>query len=245
MADRYFSDEELTAFLDGEKEFAPMDEIRAALKFDPALQRRLSSLKIDRRQIKENFQHLSPGMIPQPKLPDHAPSRISNLGIAAGFLIAAVIGFGVGSFDPQSQPKDWKAYVAAYQALYTNSTLVHVQADSIAQQDELQRVSAAIGKSINLSNLNIGPEVEYKRAQILGFEGKALIQLAFLTSTGEPMALCIIRSDNNVSQAINFAVMEELNSAFWSTQGYNYLLIGGNDQSLLSRLANTLRTRKI
>ena len=105
------------------------------------------------------------------------------------------------------------------------------------QQDELNRVSAAIGKTIDVSALNVSPELDYKRAQILGFKGQALVQLAFLTSTGHPVALCIIRSDREAPGKIVSETMEGMSSAYWSQGGYEYLLIGGKDQSMVSRLA--------
>ena len=44
MQNRYFTDEELVAYLDGETEFAPVDDIDACVKTDSALRDRLKSL---------------------------------------------------------------------------------------------------------------------------------------------------------------------------------------------------------
>uniref|UniRef100_UPI003A5C06AF anti-sigma factor family protein n=1 Tax=Phaeobacter italicus TaxID=481446 RepID=UPI003A5C06AF len=60
MHDRYFTDEELVAYLDGETDFAPVAEITAALAQDPALQARLAALEIDRAALAEGFADLQP-----------------------------------------------------------------------------------------------------------------------------------------------------------------------------------------
>ena len=49
-------------------------------------------------------------------------------------------------------------------------------------QAELDRVAAAIGKAMTVDDLTLFSGVDYRRAQILSFEGRPLIQLAFLTS---------------------------------------------------------------
>lgn len=55
MQKRRFTDEELTAFLDGEEDHAPVAEIRSALKADADLAQRLDALRIDRQVIVAAF----------------------------------------------------------------------------------------------------------------------------------------------------------------------------------------------
>ncbi len=55
MQKRRFTDEELTAFLDGEEDHAPVTEIRSALKADADLAQRLDVLRIDRQLIVAAF----------------------------------------------------------------------------------------------------------------------------------------------------------------------------------------------
>jgi hypothetical protein len=109
----------------------------------------------------------------------------------------------------------------------------------------LARVSAAIGKTIPLDALEGFPEIEYKRAQVLNYEGRALMQLAFTTSTGELLALCIIRGANGDTSAPEMADMEGLSTAKWTKSDYAYLLIGGTDDALVSRIAGELVTLEL
>ncbi len=245
MQDRYFSDEELVAYLDGEADFAPVDEIAAALKTDVALAKRVDALRVDTGAIAQSFEGLAKSGRPLPNLPVAAKAKMRPGLVAAAAMVALVFGFGIGLSTSSMSEPGWRAYVAAYQALYTNATLAHVDQPESRQQDELNRVAAAIGKTIDVSALNVSPEVDYKRAQILGFKGKALIQLAFLTSTGQPVALCIIRTDQAAAVPIVSTMMEGMSSSYWSKGNYAYLLIGGTDQSMITRLAETFHSKDL
>ncbi len=239
MQKRYISDEELVAFLDGEDDYANVAEITSALKSDATLAKRIEDLRLDTSEISQSFGALKIGKMPE--LPSQPAANINyNSGIRnaiAASIIALVVGYGAGITTSNSQP-DWRDYVAAYQALYTNSTLKNVALSEQAQQEELNRVAAAIGKTIEVDNLNVSSQVEYKRSQILGYEGKPLIQIAFLDSMGQPIALCIIRSDGNQKLELEMDSMEGMSSAKWSKSGYEYILIGGKDDALISRMAS-------
>ncbi len=205
MQDRYFSDEELVAFLDGEDDFTPVDEITERLKTDTTLAKRIDALRLNTDEIAKGFSALKIGT--PPDLPSQPAAGTSYRNLIAASLIAVAVGFGAGFSTSELNQHNWRDYVASYQALYTSSTLTHVKPNPLLQQNELTRVTAAIGKEIDINKLNVSSEVEYKRAQILGYKGKALIQLAFLNSTGEPIALCIIRSENSSSQKVKLDTM--------------------------------------
>ena len=245
MKTRVFSDEELVAFLDGEHDFAPVAEIELALKEDALLAKRLEALRIDKRTLVHSFENLTAtDQVPPSLLATNAfTPRWTQFAAVA--LLALGIGVGLGAMTPKSGEADWKDYVAAYQALYTNSTLNHVAQSDAAKRVELKRVSDAIGKNLSLDPLRVSKDVTYKRAQVLGHKGTALAQLAFLTSTGEPMALCIIRRNGRDSTKPTIDTMEGLSAASWSKGGYEYLLIGGRDQELISRLANQFSTSSL
>ena len=246
MQDRYFSDEELVAYLDGEQDFAPADAIDRALPGDAALRARLDALTLDRTALQEAFADVAPDQVMVPLAQDRRPHGGVYAGLCAAAVVAALaVGFVIGS--ARNAPLNgWADYVAAYQALYSNSTLSHIQAAPAEQQAELDRVAASIGKTMSVDELSMFPGVQYTRSQILSFEGRALIQLAFLTSTGEPLALCIIRSDAaGSSTAAEIGTMEGLSTALWSQDGYDYLLIGGQDEALISRMSSTFQGMSI
>ena len=252
-----FTDEELVAYLDGEVEFTPVEAITAALANDPILAQRLADLDVNKDALRSGFD-LMLDENQSPALPQSlnaamaaasppAPPKAANNNwlmagsMAASILVALFVGYGAGNFLNQPEAPGWKAYVASYQSLYSADTLRHVNASPEAQSAELERVAAAIGKSIDLAALQQNPDLTYKRAQVLSFKGKPLVQLAFLTKSGEPVALCILKSSKPDSVEMSQANLEGMSSASWNKDGYAYLLIGGDDPALISGLANSYR----
>lgn len=239
MQNRYFSDEELVAYLDGESEHANIDEITSALKSDVKLNNRIDGLKIDKNELANSFDALKIGKMPD-FLSEAPKGANDNMGIRnaiAASIVALVIGYGVGFTTSQNQP-DWRDYVASYQALYTNDTLKNVALSDEAKKAELMLAAASIGKDISIDKLNGSTELEYKRAQVLGYEGMPLIQIAFLDTKGIPIALCIIRSGDKQKLDVEMETMEGMSSAKWSKEGYEYHLIGGKDDALISKIAS-------
>ncbi|SLN67978.1 hypothetical protein TRL7639_03933 [Falsiruegeria litorea R37] len=246
MADRTFTDEELVAFLDGEEDHAPAAAIREALKEDAVLRQRLDALQIDKQAISDGFAALLAQDRPAPVLPETPASRGYGLGsLALVASLALAIGLSSGAYLTRAPQPGWLAYVAAYQALYSTETLSHIQQDETAQQVELDRVAVAIGKMLTPAELDMLPGAEYKRAQVLSFNGKPLIQLTFLTEGGDPLALCIIRSNKGRSPQPELSQMEGMSAAVWGRDGYEYLLIGGQDDAQISRYAEVLSTADV
>ena len=88
------------------------------------------------------------------------------------------------------------------------------------------------------------PEVaglSYKRAQQLGFNGKPLAQLTFLAADGGPVALCIIRTDGETTDAIHAEVLSGLDTYSWTDNGYGILLVGPEGQDGLGSAAEAFR----
>lgn len=239
MQNRYFSDEELVAYLDGESEHTNMDEITSALKSDVKLNNRIDGLRLDTKELANSFDALEIGKMPDflSEAPKSANDNTSIRNAIAASIVALVIGYGVGFTTSQNQP-DWRDYVASYQALYTNDTLKNVALSNEDQKAELKLAAASIGKNITIEKLKNSTELEYKRAQVLGYEGMPLIQIAFLDTKGEPIALCIIRSGDQDKLGVEMEAMEGMSSARWSKEGYEYLLIGGKDDALIYKIAS-------
>ena len=237
-----FSDEELTAFLDGEKAHTPFREIEKALETDEELQRRLQSLDINKNDIAKSMDMLLENTPEAPAFETQAPAnensgwfRNSMIAACAASLIifSGIVGYSI----PDRQVDSWREYVAAYHYLYITSTLSSVDSSTEVAIAELETVGDAIGKQFQLENLKQFAGLEYKRSQILGFEGKPLAQLTFLSKMGTPIALCIIRSGSNEQEAISDATMEGMASASWARDGYEFLIIGGKDQVMIEEAA--------
>ncbi|MEM9277023.1 MAG: hypothetical protein AAGA76_00460 [Pseudomonadota bacterium] len=245
MATEKYPDDLLTAYLDGEVSPETAKEIKVACENNLALQQRLDALDIPKEQMVAAVDQL---LDIAPKMPDlpldlktETESRMSswagNLRAVAAGLVMLVAG-GAGGFYLNQQPADgWRDYVAAYHLLYVNSTLSNVETNASVQVSELDRISEAIAKPVSLETVTQVEGLDYKRAQILGFEGKPLAQMTFLSKMGTPIALCIIRTGATDAKLVEMEELEGMASASWTRDGYAYLLIGGKDQQLINDAA--------
>ncbi|WP_299685392.1 hypothetical protein [uncultured Tateyamaria sp.] len=244
-----FTDEELTAFLDGEADDALATAIGEALETDTALGERLASLDIPMAELAEAYNALLDDAPPMPALPA-APSAADaaprfgwgwgigtfGTGIAAGLAMALFTGFG----QPQpAPPPGWAAFVASYQSLYTPETLASVTTTDAERAAQLQTVSAALG--LDLTSLPDAEGLTFKRAQVLGFNGKPLVQLAYQRADGTPVALCIIPAGPD-GKPVSMGAAQGMELARWNTPGYGFLLIGGQDQAPLQTEADTFQS---
>ncbi len=240
---RAFSDEELTAFLDGEVEAAARAEIEQAVSQDAQLRARLDALSLNKTQLKEGMDALLESAPKPPNWDEGAFAAARPSGgwgwrrTAAAAVVALAIGFGGGHLIGGTSEPGWRDYVASYHALYANSTLAHIDQPEALALEELARVSSAIGKSIDLSVVTQPEQLDYKRAQILSFEDRPLIQLAFLSKVGTPIALCIVQSAEAGDSAVRLTQLEGMSAAVWSKNGYEFILIGGRDDALISQAA--------
>ncbi len=239
-----FSDEELTAFIDGEFEHTRAEKIQRALENSAEIQTRIKALALNKSQINSAFDLLLYTAPEMPDLPEIKPAKAANItaksiGLIAAFSFVFLIGgLSAGYFAGQHKDKNWREFVAIYQTLYINATLAGIEQQPKAATLELDKVSQSIGKKVDLSVLVQQSQLDYKRAQILGFEGRPLMQLTFLSKIGDPIALCIIRSGNQESREIVVSEMHGMLAASWSKDGYEYLLIGGHDAALIKSAAN-------
>ena len=246
---RTFSDEELTAFLDGEADAELESMISTALETDVALGERMAALDIPMAAMAAAFDSV---LDDAPAMPDLAPAAAPApantntrprwgfgiatfaTGLAAGLAVAMFTGFGT----PEPAPRGWVSFVASYQTLYTTDTLQAV--DPSPQDVALQLAAVSEGIGIDLAALPQAQGLTFKRAQLLGFNGKPLVQISYLREDGTPVALCIIPAGPD-AQALNMGAAEGLDVARWNTPGFGFLLIGGQDAAPLAREAETFR----
>lgn len=244
---RRFSDEELTAFLDGEADNALHAEIEATLETDPALSDQLAALDIPLAPIAEAYEVLLQSAPPMPALPEPAAAPAPRgrwglglgtfaTGLAAGLAVAMFTGFGT---SPPPATRGWVSFVASYQALYTPETLA--MANPTADEAALQLAAVSDALGLDLSSLPAAQGLTFKRAQVLGFRDKPLIQIAFTRADGTPVALCIIPAGPDATP-VDMGQSEGLGLARWNTPGFGFLLIGGTDNAPLAGEAETFQS---
>lgn len=246
-APRAFTDEELTAFLDGEADDALHAAIDTAMETDAALLARIEALFLPSEVMGAMVQGYdallvtAPAMaaLPEPAAPVRRRRAWAVLpfgvGLAAGLAVAAFVGLGTPPPEP-APARGWVSFVASYQALYTTATLASTDPTNAETTAQLSMVSQAVG--LDLTGLPEATGLTFKRAQVLGFNGKPLVQIAFLRDDGTPVALCIIPAGPD-AKPVNMGAAEGLGLARWNTGGHGFLLIGGTDAAPLETEAAT------
>ena len=231
---RYITDEELVAFLDGELPEQDMAAITDALSQDTLLQERLGALDVPMKAMRDGADAM---LSAAPAFPDTLIAKKPNDRMRLAGMIA-VLGIGLGvaaTVWPSGQPS-WIAAVANYQSLYVAQTLD--RSEPIDQREaNLLALSDDIG--LDISPLSDIDDIDYRRAQLLGFDGQPLVQIAYLDNQ-VPIAICITfvdGPDQSESEGTHFG----LSTVSWQKDGRGFLVIGGNDTDLLRKIAGQVQ----
>jgi anti-sigma factor RsiW len=242
------TNEELVAYLDDVLDASRRGEIEAALARDERLGARLAALDIDKPAIAAALAAAA-ATAPVERLraridEDVARARSRRRVGAQWARIAAALVLGVGlgyagAFRMMDDPaRNWHVAVAEYQALYTTATLASIAGDPTTQRGEVAAVASKLGLPITADALQI-PGLTFKRAQLLEFNHLPLAQFAYLDPAGVPVALCTTRT-GDVDSPIQTGSFRGLAAAFWSKNGYGFIVIGATPAEALQRAAAAL-----
>ncbi|KUP94872.1 anti-sigma factor family protein [Tritonibacter horizontis] len=241
-ANESISDEELTAYLDQEADAQLADRIDRALETDQELSRRLDSLMLPMDALREAFaiERLGPASLPVIERP--TPGRTAMpLRLVASVVLAFGIGISGGYLlQPQATAPGWIDVVASYQSLYMTETVVQTTQDPEVAQGVLAQFQTRSG--VELSAATSVEGLDFRRAQVLGFNNKPLMQMAYLGEDGTPFALCVIKTAN-ADSAFSDRMAQGLAATSWVSDGVGYLVIGGADQARTRAFAEEMKTR--
>ncbi|NOD93826.1 hypothetical protein GS636_13625 [Ruegeria sp. HKCCD4884] len=228
-----FSDETLLAYLEGTLDEAQSRAIEAAVEEDAELERRLMALDPFVPVIQEVFETL-PAEEPKIDLPDPVEQATGG-GVLRLFAVAASVGVAAVALTFwATRPADlgWAQQAAIYQSLYVPETIASLDSSEASLNKQFEMAEAELGRSLNRETLESLPGLELKRAQVLSFKGKPLIQVVFADEQGQPFAFCIIRQGPDAPPAeIKQAVLSGLATATWAQDGYGYMLLGSSPQT--------------
>ena len=239
-----FSDETLTAYLDDELPREARDSLGAALADDPLLRARLKALEVDKSALRMAFDSALSQAPAAPPSPIAGPARLrvslpaATLAAAACLCLGLFIGLTRSEPAAPSPARDWKRAVAQYQLLYVPETLSMSRAATQQNLANLPILSEALGRDLTAATRLSG--LEFRRAQMLGFNGAPLIQMAYSSQSGVPFAICVTRVDGADYPPVAGEI-EGLAAAHWVRDGYGYIVIGGQDQSLVSGVAQEMQ----
>ncbi|NEJ22516.1 anti-sigma factor [Rhizobium leguminosarum] len=256
------SDEDLTAFIDGELTAEEAARIQTMVEEDESTAERLEFLARASLPFKQAF---TPLLSEAPRLkletmlaaipaqpgarPASTPafaSRRRFLGALAASLVAgiaidrAVIGIGIGQgFSAKDENSEWRAVVADYISLYTPETLAGPVPGREDQAAQLASLDEKLGLSLSPEAVSL-PGIDFKRALLLQYDGKALAQVAYLDPETGPMALCIVKSDKR-PKAPDLESRKGMNVVYWSNGTHAFMLIGHAAVGRMTAIADRLR----
>ncbi|MBX4967377.1 anti-sigma factor family protein [Rhizobium binae] len=255
------SDEDLTAFIDGELTAEEAARIEAIVKQDASVAERLEFLARASLPFEQAFAPLLQEA-PHEKLeamlaaiPAHKGARSASapaatrrrfLGALAASLVAGitidrtVIGIGRG-FSAKDESSEWRAVVADYISLYTAETLAGPVPGRQDQAAQLASLDEKLGLSLSAEAVSL-PGVDFKRALLLQYDGKPLAQIAYLDPETGPMALCIVKSDAG-PKAPDLENRKGMNVVYWSSGTHAFMLIGHAAAHKMTAIADGVRER--
>ncbi len=223
---RQYSDEELTAFLDGELPFDKAALVEKAVSENDELCTRLEALRVGKSVFlaaADDALRSSPDYsAPKVSGSDFSFARIAQY--AAILLVGIVLGTALPIFwGDKPNETTWMRAVADYQLLYVEETLADASQSDAKTTEIFNRFGAQHG--LELAEMRNLPKLQFKRAQILGYEGRPLLQIAYATQSGQPVALCIVRVDEQ-DRKLSKRAYGALPAYEWVKDGNGFILIG-------------------
>ncbi len=231
-----FSDETLQAYLEGTLDEAQSRAIEAAVEQDAALEGRLMALDPFAPVVQQVFEGLpavAPEIdLPAPSAPERSGGVVRLFAVAASAAIAA---FAVTFWATRPAELGWAQQAAIYQSLYVPETIAGLDVSPATLDAQIAEAEKTLGRSLSRETLESLPGLELKRAQILSFKGKPLVQIVFADEQGQPLAFCVIRQGPAApAKDVKQAVLSGLATATWAQGGYGYMLLGSDPQTDLS-----------
>lgn len=247
------SDEQLVAYLDGELEQEYRHQLDSAIAEDSLLSLRVQWLSRSNLPYKNAYDELAQqapldrlqarlDAIPAPQRPGFNRRWFIG-GAAAALLAGGVLADRLFLGWHAAQSNDWRALVGDYMALYVPQTLDHLPTDDASQRAQLRTVDARLGLNLSPATLKL-PNAEFKRAQMLEYDGVPIAQIVYLDAKHGPLALCVTRS-NSGTQPLAHERRREMNVVYWTEREHAWMLIGHDAPVALEDKAKLLKSRLI
>jgi len=234
-----FSDEHITAYLDGELEAGQNAAFEALRAASPDFARRVAALELDIEAVQAGFAPLL-AEAPVFAASERAPRRTWVWGSAVAAVAVLAVGLAYGPLAPP-RAAPWQMEVAHYQALYVPETISVITPDPARLQGELARAEGLLGLKLDQAALSNVPGLTLLRAQVLGFEGRNLIQIVYATEAGIPVAFCILGGEAGGVSETKLIRLLGMDTALWQGAERGFMIIGGQDSALIAESARYLR----
>lgn len=259
-------DTRLIAFLDGTLAEEERASLLALIETDAALQARLERIERGGRLIVPAFEALQ-AEAPRARLEDLLASaivtdetrrvlerpraralrfpRLQPRLVAAAlalFVLGGVVGASLngwigreGGGSEMHSTEGWRQAVAEYWSLTTPETLALAPTAERATA-ELRAASDKLG--VDLSGApDAFPGLSFRGAQLFDFQGRPLVQIAYLDPQHGPIAYCVIARPDQADIAPTTETLDGFTIVHWASGGQGRLLIGRAPAERLQALA--------
>ena len=244
-------DAELVALLDNELDEDAKGRLLARLAKDEALRKRYEALRAAGAQIAASFDALLE-MAPLARLratlpPEGAPRAASRrfAGIAfrelAAGIVVGLLAATAAAWLMLGERGDWREAVVQYAELYTKETFAFPSPDASLEAQQLSAVGTRVGADLTPETVRL-PDLQFKVALILSYDGSPLGEIAFVDPRGAPVLFCVI-ANGAADAPMRSKRRGELSLSSWSRAGRGYLVIGRLPDERIADLARTLEKR--
>jgi anti-sigma factor RsiW len=204
-----------------------------------ALAAQLDQAVINAQQTQEDLQRST----------DQPPASTRRHWLQAA--VAAVAGLGVGIYlqpmimgSATESSSDWIVAAASYHAMYTPETLAGDAQATAASLSTTQKFAQRAGKPVKVPDLS-GYGWQLKRVQLLKFREQAVLQIAYLSSSGLPGALCVAHQPQaSASERVQSKQHHGVQTAKWRADSLEYVWISDDTASDNLRVAQAISSHQ-
>ena len=244
-------DAELVALLDDQLDEDAKGRLLARLAKDEALRKRYEALRDAGAQIAASFEALleiAPlarlrAALPSEGAPRAASRRFPGIAfreLAAG-IVVGLLAATAAAWLVLGERGDWREAVVQYAELYTKDTFAFPSPDASLEAQQLSAVGTRVGTDLTPESVRL-PDLQFKVAFLLTYDGSALGQIAFVDPRGDPVLFCVI-ANGGADAPMRSKRRGELSLSSWSRAGRGYLVIGRLPDERIADLARTLEKR--
>ncbi|GGP26108.1 hypothetical protein [Silvimonas amylolytica] len=255
----------LLAWVDGELSAADADEVARLVAESPEALATAQALAASRLPYAEAFaSEVQPDIpaslrtsihvlaqasreraAPMPLLTGRQPARWQTARLAGAFFAGALCALGGVRYWESAADGDgpWVNAVAQYQEMYVRDTLVDVRDDATLSARTLEDIKTRDHMAVRIPDLN-AMHFEFKRVQRLRYNDKPVVQMVYLPTAGDPVALCAA-PDNRPDKTLQERTDENQTIMTWRSNNVSYVLVGRAPPAVLRTLSEQIRSNKL
>jgi anti-sigma factor RsiW len=252
----------LVTYLDGELDPSRRQELEQRLRDDAALKARLAALAEASRPVRGAFDALL-DVAPRGRLETAFAAASAKaqkrpqfrhrqmLVAAAASLLLLLCGGAIGYFvakapaglfeEADEMEEAWVGAVAGQLSLYNAASLSAIQVPNAELDAQLGKLGDMLGLDLSKERVTFAG-LTLKRAELLHFDGRAIVELLYASEDHGPVALCIMAAPGGEGEGEGES-RDGLNLMYWAESGRRFLLIGDAPAERIESLAETATSR--